>query len=74
MHASVATGMLAVAVALAGCGGSDEPAGKDEPMKAEDTALGPLIGTQDKARDRANAAVDAHRENLNERLEKDEGT
>ena len=73
MHAIVATGMLAVAVALAGCGGPDEPGKKEEPMKVEDTAFGPLIGTQDKARDRANAAVDLHRENLNERLEADEG-
>jgi hypothetical protein len=73
MHAIVATGMLAVAVALAGCGAPDEPAKKEEPMKVEDTAFGPLIGTQDKARERANAAVDLHRENLNERLEADEG-
>lgn len=73
MHAIVATGMLAVAVALAGCGGPDEPEKKEEPMKVEDTAFGPLIGTQDKARDRANAAVEVHRENMNERLEQDEG-
>ncbi|HWN05822.1 MAG TPA: hypothetical protein VNO53_01550 [Steroidobacteraceae bacterium] len=73
MHAIVATGMLAIAVALAGCGGPDEPAKKEEPMKVEDTAFGPLIGTQDKARDRANAAVDLHRENMNKRLEADEG-
>ena len=73
MHAIVATGMLAVAVALAGCGGPDRPEKKEEPMKVEDTAFGPLIGTQDKARDRANAAVELHRENMNERLEQDEG-
>ena len=65
--------MLAVAVALAGCGGPDEPEEKEEPMKVEDTAFGPLIGTQDKARDRANAAVELHRENMNQRLEEDEG-
>lgn len=73
MHAIVVTGMLAVAIALAGCGGSDEPEEKEEPMKVEDTAFGPLIGTQDKARDRANAAVDQHREIMNERLKQDEG-
>ncbi len=73
MHAIVVTGMLAVAIALAGCGGSDEPEEKEEPMKVEDTAFGPLIGTQDKARDRTNAAVDKHREIMDERLEQDEG-
>ncbi len=71
MHAMIATGMLAVAVSLAACGGSDEP--EEKPMKVEDTAFGPLIGTQDKARDRANAAFDQHRENLDERLQEDEG-
>jgi ABC-type glycerol-3-phosphate transport system substrate-binding protein len=73
MRALFAIGMLAAVVATAGCGGADEAGKKDEPMKVEDTAFGPLIGTQDKARDRANAAVDTHRENLNQRLEQDEG-
>jgi len=70
MKAIVATGMLAVAFALAGCGGPEK---KEEPMKVEDTAFGPLIGTQDKARDKANAAVELHRENMNQRLEEAEG-
>jgi hypothetical protein len=42
-------------------------------MKVEDTAFGPLVGTQDKARDRANAAVEVHRESVNKRLDEDEG-
>jgi hypothetical protein len=60
---------------LAGCGASEPEEKKVEepPMKVEDTAFGPLIGTQDKARDRANAAVDRHRESLDQRLEEDEG-
>ncbi len=62
MRANFAIGMLAVVAALAGCGGSDKPE-EEEPMKVEDTAFGPLVGTPDKARDRANAAVDSHREN-----------
>ena len=72
MRAIFAIGMLAI-FALAGCGSSDEPEEEEEPMKVEDSAFGPLIGTQDKARDRANAAVDKHREIMNERLEQDEG-
>jgi hypothetical protein len=72
MRANFAVGMLAVVAALAGCGGSDKPE-EDEPMKVEDTAFGPLVGTQDKARERANAAVEVHRENLDDRLEQDEG-
>jgi len=73
MRAIFAIGMLTAVVTLAGCGGSDEPVEKEEPMKVEDTAFGPLVGTQDKARDRANAAVEVHRENLDDRLEQDEG-
>jgi hypothetical protein len=73
MGANFAIGMLALAAVLAGCGGSEEPKEKEEPMKVEDTAFGPLVGTQDKARDRANAAVEVHRENLDDRLEQDEG-
>jgi hypothetical protein len=74
MRKTRAGGWLAAALLLAGCGAS-EPEEKEEepPMKVEDTAFGPLIGTQDKARDRANAAVDRHRESLDQRLEKDEG-
>jgi len=75
MRIYVTIGMLTAVLLVAGCGGSDEPEKKKEaPMKVEDTAFGPLIGTQDKARDRANAAVEEHREKLNERLEEDEGT
>jgi hypothetical protein len=75
MRIFVTIGMMAAALLAAGCGGQDEPEKKNEaPMKVEDTAFGPLVGTQDKARDRANAAVDQHRENLEKRLEEDEGT
>jgi hypothetical protein len=73
MRAIFAIGTLTAVVTLAGCGGSDEPAEKEEPMKVEDTAFGPLVGTQEKARDRANAAVEVHRESMNKRLDEDEG-
>jgi hypothetical protein len=67
-------GALAAVLALAGCGAAQEPEQEEPPMKVEDSAFGDLVGTQDKARDRANAAVDLHREQLKERLEEDEGT
>ena len=41
-------------------------------MKVEDTVFGDLISTQDKARDRTNAAMEAHREALEQQLEADE--
>ncbi|MGH8249073.1 MAG: hypothetical protein ACREVI_00010 [Steroidobacteraceae bacterium] len=74
MRANMAFGVLLVALAAAGCGGSEEPEKKDPPpMKVEDTVFGDLVGTQDKARDGANAAVEVHREALEQRLEADEG-
>ena len=73
MRAILAAGMLALALTGAGCGGSDEPEKKEEVMKVEDTAFGPLIGTQDKARDRTNSAMETHREALETQLEADEG-
>ena len=72
MRAILAFGVLAAAL-VAGCGSNDEPKEEKPPMKVEDTAFGPLIGTQDKARDDANAAVELHRDSLNKRLEEDEG-
>jgi hypothetical protein len=74
MRICVTIVMLSAALALAGCGGPDEPEEEEPPMKVEDSAFGDLVGTQDKARDGANAAVDQHREQLKERLEEDEGT
>jgi hypothetical protein len=66
-------GVMAGAIAMTGCGGSDEPEPEDEPMKVEDTAFGDLVGTQDKVRDRANQAVEMHREALDQRVEEDAG-
>lgn len=75
MRTTLMVGMLAIMTLPAGCGGDSESGQEPEepPMKVEDTAFGDLVGTQDKARDRTNAAVDAHRENLDSRLEADEG-
>ena len=68
----VAIGLLATAIALAGCGKS-EPGKKEPPMKVEDTAFGPLVGTPKKVQDRTDAAAETYRDNLNERLDADEG-
>lgn len=73
MRAILALGVLTVALTTAGCGSSDAPKEEEPPMKVEDTVFGDLIGTQDKARDRSNAAVELHRESLDKRLQEDEG-
>lgn len=73
MRAILALGVLTVALTTTGCGSSDAPKEEEPPMKVEDTVFGDLIGTQDKARDRANAAVELHRESLDKRLQEDEG-
>ena len=59
------------ALAMAGCGKS-EPEPEEPPMKVEDTVFGDLVGTQDKARDRTNAAVDAHRAALEAQISESE--
>jgi hypothetical protein len=71
MRRILATGLLAFMVA--GCGGSDEPDEREEPMKVEDTVFAPVVTAPARVQDRANSAVDLHRENMNERLERDEG-
>ena len=70
MRAFMTIGLLAIALPLGGCGGENEP--DEPPMKVEDTVFGDLVGTQDKVRDRTNAAVDLHRETLDSRIEADE--
>jgi hypothetical protein len=71
----LAVGMVLVAAMAAGCGGSDEPKKKEKEdvMKVEDTAFGPLVGTPKKVEDRVNASQDRYRDSMNERLEEDEG-
>ena len=68
MRATVATGLLAIM--LGGCGGGDEP---EEPMKVEDTVFAPVVTAPARVQDRTGAAVELHRENMNRRLEQDEG-
>jgi len=58
-------------LAMAGCGNS-EPEPEEQPMKVEDTAFGDLVSTQDKARDRTNAAVEQHKAALDAEISKSE--
>lgn len=70
----LAIGLMAAALLVGGCGGSDSKKDtKEETMKVEDTAFGPLVGTPKKVQDRTDAAAEKYRESLNERLEEDEG-
>lgn len=75
MHTTKLVAALAVLLLTAGCGGGDDRDQEPEeaPMKVEETVFGDLVGTQDKARDRSNAAVEQHREALESRVEADEG-
>ena len=58
-------------LALTGCG-NNEPDPEEPPMKVEDTVFGDLVGTQDKARDRTNAAVEAHKAALEAQISESE--
>ena len=58
-------------LAMAGCGQS-EPEPEQPPMKVEDTVFGDLVSTQDAARDRTNAAVEAHKAALEAQISESE--
>ena len=70
MHAAWKAGLLSI-LATAGCGRS-EPEPEEPPMKVENTVFGDLVGTQDKARDRTNEAMDAHRHALEAQVNESE--
>lgn len=72
MHAAWRAGLLSL-LATSGCGSSEpEPKPEEPPMKVEDTVFGDLVGTQDKARDRTNEAMDAHRQALETQVNESE--
>jgi len=75
MRTMLAVGVAMVAMVAAGCGSSDEPKKKekDDVMKVEDTAFGPLVGTPKKVQEKTDAAAETYRDNLNKRLDEDEG-
>ena len=70
MRAIWTAGTFAV-LAMAGCGRS-EPEPEQPLMKVEDTVFGDLVSTQDKARDRTNAAVEAHKAALEAQISESE--
>lgn len=72
MRVYVTFGCVAAALALAGCGGAGKD-GKEEPMKVEDTAFGPLVGAPKRVEQRTDAAVKQHRDSMDRRLDEDEG-
>jgi hypothetical protein len=57
--------------ALAACGGGERE--EREVMKPEETVFRDLVTAPEKAQDRTNAAMEAHREALESRLREDEG-
>lgn len=59
--------------AFAACGGGGGEEKEREVMDREDTFAGPLIAAPDKAADRTSAAIDSHREDMEKRLQEDEG-
>lgn len=61
--------VLALA-ALAACGGAPEPEPEREPVE---TVFDDMIGTQQKAQDRLDAAREGHREAFERELEASEG-
>ena len=56
---------------IAGCGGSEKK--EREVMKPEETVFRDLVTAPQKAEDRTNAAMDAHREALERQLRDSEG-
>ena len=70
MRAIWLAGMFAT-LAMAGCG-SSEPEPEEPPMKVKDTVFGDMVGTQDKVRDRTNAAIEAHKAALEAQISESE--
>jgi hypothetical protein len=64
------TAVLLIAL-LAACGGGEKK--EREVMKPEETVFRDLVTAPKKAEDRTNAAMDAHREALEQQLRESEG-
>jgi len=70
MRAAWTAGLLSI-LAAGGCGDRESEPEKP-PMKVEETVFRDLVGTQDKARDRTNQAIEQHRQALDEQINNDE--
>jgi ABC-type glycerol-3-phosphate transport system substrate-binding protein len=64
---------LAALAALAACGGDQEAAAPEEREPVE-TVFDDMIGTQDKAQQRLDAAREGHRDALEQQLSESEGS
>jgi len=64
-------GAVLLLALVAACGGSDKK--EREVMKPEETVFRDLVTAPQKAEDRTNAAMDAHREALEKQLRESEG-
>ena len=63
--------VLLMVTALTACGGGEPE--EREVMKPEETVFRDLVTAPDKVQDRTDAAMDAHRDALEQRLREDEG-
>jgi hypothetical protein len=70
MRARWVAGLFVIFAAI-GCS-KREPEPEKPAMKVEDTVFGDLVGAQDKARDRTNEAMDAHRKALEAQVNESE--
>ncbi len=71
MPQPVRTIAMLLFVLLAACGGGEKK--EREVMKPEETVFRDLVTAPQKAEDRTNAAMDAHREALEKQLRESEG-
>jgi hypothetical protein len=65
--------LLATAALVSACGGDPEPAAPEEPPPRVRTFADDMIGVKDKAQQRTEAAVETHRDAMQQRLQEDEG-
>jgi hypothetical protein len=63
--------VLLMVTALPACGGGEPE--EREVMKPEETVFRDLVTAPDKVQDRTDAAMEAHRDALEQRLREDEG-
>jgi len=65
--------LIAVAMLASACGGDPEPPRAEDPPERVSTFADDTIELKDKAQQRTEAAVETHREAMQQRLQEDEG-